>query len=197
MNYVGKKDVTLNSSEDDLLEVAWYLSKYGKSQPPVGLGVQKWKEAYALFYPRFGAGKTASEFRNSLKNSRDRFDSWLSDVRVGWLDEQGAPAALSHSAQRVHQRLSLLSESVIEQRVLSLISSDGDEQAQRDCLIIQQDKSIEDTVREQLIAERLGQGTFRKKLSHAVSGMPCYGNDICAVTPCQPYKAVGCLREWE
>ena len=82
----------MNSSEDDLLEVAWYLSKYGKSQPLVGLGVQKWKEAYALFYPRFGAGKTASEFRNRLKNSRDRFDSWLSDVRVGWRDEQGAPA---------------------------------------------------------------------------------------------------------
>lgn len=82
----------MNSSEDNLLEVAWYLSKYGKSQPPVGLGVQKWKEAYAFFYPRFGAGKIASEFRNSLKNSRDRFDSWLSDVRVGWLDEQGAPA---------------------------------------------------------------------------------------------------------
>lgn len=67
----------MNSSEDDLLEVAWYLSKYGKSQPPAGLGVQKWKEAFALFYPRFGAGKTASEFHNSLKNSRDRFDSGL------------------------------------------------------------------------------------------------------------------------
>lgn len=140
----------MNSSEDDLLEVAWYLSKYGKSQPPVGLGVQKWKEAFALFYPRFGAGKTASEFHNSLKNSRDRFDSWLTDVRVGWRGDQGAPAALSHSAQRVHQRLSVLSDSAIEQRVLSLISSDGDEQAQRDCLAIQQDRSIEDTVREQL-----------------------------------------------
>lgn len=115
-----------------------------------------------MFYPRFGAGKTASEFRNSLKNSRDRFDYWLSDIRVGWRDEQGASAALSYSAQRVHQRLSVLSDSAIEQRVLSLISSDSDEQAQRDCLAIQQDKSIEDTVREQLIAARLGQGTFRK-----------------------------------
>ncbi|MGR6464411.1 hypothetical protein [Escherichia coli] len=27
----------MNSSEDDLLEVAWYLSKYGKSQPPAGV----------------------------------------------------------------------------------------------------------------------------------------------------------------
>lgn len=155
----------MNSSEDDLLEVAWYLSKYGKSQPPAGLGVQKWKEAFALFYPRFGAGKTASEFHNSLKNSRDRFDSWLSDVRVGWLDEQGAPAALSHSAQRVYQRMSVLSDSAIEQRVLSLISSAGDEQAQRDCLAIQQDKSIEDTVREQLIAAGWGKVPFGKIVS--------------------------------
>jgi len=78
----------LNSSEDDLLEVAWYLSKYGKSQPPVGLGVLKWKEAYDLFYPRFG-----------------------------WMNDQGAPAELFHSAQRVHQRLSLLSDvTVVRQR---------------------------------------------------------------------------------
>lgn len=88
---------------------------------------------------------------------------------------QGAPAALSHSAQRVHQRLSVLSESVIEQRVLSLISSDGDEQAQRDCLIIQQDKSIEDTVREQLIAARLGQGTFRKNCLMLYPACPVTG----------------------
>lgn len=59
----------MNSSEDDLLEVAWYLSKYGKSEPPVGLVVQKWKEAIALFYPHFGAGKTVVGFYNSLKNS--------------------------------------------------------------------------------------------------------------------------------
>jgi hypothetical protein len=92
MNYAGKKDVTLNSTEDGLLEVVWYLSKYGNSQPPVGLDVQKWKEAFALFYLRFGGGKTASEFHNSLRNSRDRFDSWLTDARVGWRDEQSAPA---------------------------------------------------------------------------------------------------------
>ena len=155
--------------------MAWYLSKYGKSQPPVGLGVQKWKEAYASFYPRFGAGKSASKFHNSLKNSRDRFDSWLTDERIGWRDGQGAPDALSHSAQRVHQRLSMLSDSAIEQRVLSLISSHGDEQAQRDCLIIQQDKSIEDTVREQLIAARLGLGTFRKNCFMLYPAYPVTG----------------------
>nr|WP_249415122.1 HNH endonuclease [Enterobacter sp. RHBSTW-00994] len=75
----------------------------------------------------------------------------------------------------MHQRLSLLSDSAIEQRVLSLISSDGDEQAQRDCLAIQQDKSIEDTVREQLIAARLGQGTFRKNCLMLYPACPVTG----------------------
>ncbi|WP_262381536.1 hypothetical protein, partial [Klebsiella pneumoniae] len=77
------------------------------------------KRGFCLVLSSFGAGKTASKFHNSLKNSRDRFDSWLTNVRVGWRDELGTPATFSHSAQR-------------------------------DGLIIQQDKSIEDTVREQL-----------------------------------------------
>ena len=121
------------------------------------------KRGFCLVLSSFGAGKTASKFHNSLKNSRDRFDSWLTDERIGWRDGQGAPDALS------------LSDSAIEQRVLSLISSHGDEQAQRDCLIIQQDKSIEDTVREQLIAARLGLGTFRKNCFMLYPAYPVTG----------------------
>ncbi len=102
-----------------------------------------------MFCPRFGAGKTASKFHNSLKNSRDRFDSWLTNVRVGWRDELGTPATLSHSAQR-------------------------------DCLIIQQEKSIEDTVREQLIAARLGLGTFRKNCFMLYPAYPVTGTRECA-----------------
>ena len=71
--------------------------------------------------------------------------------------------------------MSVLSDSAIEQRVLSLISTDRDEQAQRDCLAIQQDKSIEDTVREQLIAARLGQGTFRKNCLMLYPACPVTG----------------------
>ena len=172
MNYAGKTGRTLNSLEDDFcLKWRGICRSMVNLNHPWDWVFRNGKRLLPCFYPRFGAGKTASEFHNSLKNSRDRFDSWLTDVRVGWRDEQGAPAALSHSAQRVHQRLSLLSESAIEQRVLSLISSDGDEQAQRDCLAIQQDKSIEDTVREQLIAAQLGRVPFGKIVSCCI-GMP-------------------------
>ena len=58
--------------EDGLLEVAWYFSKFSKKNPPSLLGVEKWKDAAALFYPRFGEGKTSEEFYNSLKKHRHR-----------------------------------------------------------------------------------------------------------------------------
>lgn len=102
------------------------------------------KRGFCLVLSSFGAGKTASKFHNSLKNSRDRFDSWLTNVRVGWRDGLGTPATLSHSAQR-------------------------------DGLIILQDKSIEDTVREQLIAARLGLGTFRKNCFMLYPAYPVTG----------------------
>ncbi|SQC48593.1 putative restriction endonuclease [Klebsiella pneumoniae] len=35
------------------------------------------KRGFCLVLSSFGAGKTASKFHNSLKNSRDRFDSCL------------------------------------------------------------------------------------------------------------------------
>lgn len=55
--------------EEELLEVAWYLSKFGKKKPPKALGVEKFKDAIALFYPRYGAGKAFINFYNSLKTS--------------------------------------------------------------------------------------------------------------------------------
>ena len=82
----------MNTSESGLLEVAWYLAKYGKKKPPESLGVDTWKAAISLFYSTFGAGKTRVEFYNSLKNHRDRFDSWLSDVRTGWRNADGSPS---------------------------------------------------------------------------------------------------------
>lgn len=47
-----------------------------------GTGGSEMKRGFCLVLSSFGAGKTASKFHNSLKNSRDRFDSWLTNVRV-------------------------------------------------------------------------------------------------------------------
>jgi len=48
-----------------------------------------------LFFIHLSGGdKNSKEFYNSLKNCRDRFDSWLSDIRVGWRNEDKSPCAL-------------------------------------------------------------------------------------------------------
>lgn len=96
---------TVSLADEHLLEVAWFLSKYGEQKPPAVLSVSTWKEAFALFYPRFGNGKTSSEFHNSLKNSRDRFDSWLSNTRRGWRNPDDTPAEISVAAQHVMARM--------------------------------------------------------------------------------------------
>lgn len=149
--------------EDELLEVAWYFSKFGKKKPPSLLGVEKWKDAAALFYSRFGEGKTSEEFYNSLKNHRDRFDSWVSTTRTGWRNQDGTPLNLPVASNKVMQRMNMLPNSVIEKRILSYLSMDVFEKVEHDLIPILQDKSIDDTTRARLISARLGQGFFRKE----------------------------------
>ncbi|MBK4726354.1 HNH endonuclease [Pantoea agglomerans] len=152
----------MNITEDQLLEVAWFLSKFGEKEPPKTLEITKWKEAFALFYPRFGAGKTSVKFHNSLKNSRDRFDSWISVSRRGWRNKDGTPAELSMAEQKVMTRMSLLSEQSVAQRILSLIADSTESSELHDVTLIENDKHLDETIRQRLIAARLGQGEFRK-----------------------------------
>ena len=62
------------------------------------------KRGFCLVLSSFGAGKTASKFHNSLKNSRDRFDSWLTNVRVGWRD--GVLKGMMHFVELYHGEFS-------------------------------------------------------------------------------------------
>ena len=153
----------MNIKEEELLEVAWYLSKYGDKKPPVALGVEKWKEAVALFYPRFGAGKSFTQFYNSLKNHRDHYDAWMSNVRIGWRNEDGTPRDLPSASQRVLQRMSFLSELQIEEKILTKLADINDIQEQHDIELIVKDQSIDETTKVRLISARLGQGIFRKR----------------------------------
>lgn len=152
----------MSTPEEGLLEVAWYMSKYGLEDPPTIFGVGQWNEAYALFYPRFGAGKSSEEFYNSLKNCRDRFDSWMTNPRRGWRNPDGTPRELPVASQRVMERMNALAEPMAEQRVLSWIMADSFEQTQQDVQLIRKDKGLDETTRERLVAARLGQGDFRK-----------------------------------
>ena len=77
-----------------LLEVGYFLSKYGKKNPPAELNVDSWKDAYLSFYPKLGRDQTEQEFINRLNNVRDHFDSHLDNERRGWFDSNGKPDKL-------------------------------------------------------------------------------------------------------
>lgn len=180
----------MNKSESGLLEVAWYLAKYGKKKPPESLGVDTWKAAASLFYSTFGVGKTRVEFYNSLKNHRDRFDSWLSDVRKGWRNDDGSPCELPLPAQTVMDKMNSLPESLIEQKILSWLSINPSEQKLADISPIQQDKSLDETMKERLIASRLGQGEFRKKCLKLFPACPITGISF------QPLLRASHIKPW-
>jgi len=59
----------------ELVQVGYYLSKYGQNEPPSKLQTKKWVEAYRMFYDSLNGGRKVLEFEHSLKNSRDAFDS--------------------------------------------------------------------------------------------------------------------------
>ena len=74
------------------------------------LEASSWKEAYSKFYGTFGGDKTEVEFKNSLKNLRDHFDSHLVNERTGWMAEDGQPQKLSTANQEVFDRLHKLTD---------------------------------------------------------------------------------------
>jgi hypothetical protein len=67
--------------------VAYFLSRCtaAGNRPPVQLGVGSWKEAYDRFYDSCGQGRDVARFRNSLRGTRDTFDSHLPNSRRGFL----------------------------------------------------------------------------------------------------------------
>jgi signal transduction histidine kinase len=77
-----------------LLEIGYFLSMYGKINPPSELKVKKWKEAYLSFFQTLGLNKTEEGFINRLNNIRDHFDSHIDNSRQGWFNDKGEPDKL-------------------------------------------------------------------------------------------------------
>lgn len=87
----------------ELIQVGYYLSKYGQQDPPKRLETDKWNEAYRMFYERLNGGRAVLEFEHSLKNSRDGFDSYFPETkREGWKDKEGNPAILTGFSMDVY-----------------------------------------------------------------------------------------------
>ncbi|GAB4497781.1 MAG: hypothetical protein OHK0019_31990 [Saprospiraceae bacterium] len=82
--------------------VALYLSKFsqpavkGKKRtvPPIQLGVEKWKDAYRMFYESLGKDRSIVAFERSLKNARDAYDYHVQNSkRIGWRSKLGDAAS--------------------------------------------------------------------------------------------------------
>ena len=90
---------------DQMILVALFLSRCGgkespRPKPPVQLGTPKWDHAYAIFFDSLGAGRTLRSFHNSLKASRDQFDSHVDSGRRGWRVD-GRPKPLPDRDQEI------------------------------------------------------------------------------------------------
>lgn len=84
--------------KDAFILVALFLSRDGRivkggmPLPPVRLGTDSWREAYAGFFRTLGGGRSLRSFHNSLKLTRDQFDSHVDSGRRGlWVDDEPKP----------------------------------------------------------------------------------------------------------
>lgn len=116
-----------NILDSQLLEVGYFLSRCGLKKPPAQLGASTWEEAYVMFYATFGYGKTEEQFRNSLKNLRDHFDSHLENSRTGWMGKDGKPQKLSVANQKVFDQLQKLTDEKLWERIRPLAVTSYDE----------------------------------------------------------------------
>jgi hypothetical protein len=99
-----------NKLDEKLIEVGYFLSRIGIKEPPAQLNANTWKETYEKFYFTLGENKPEKEFRNSLKNLRDHFDSHVENSRVGWKEGATAPQKLTALNQEVFDRLGKLND---------------------------------------------------------------------------------------
>ncbi|MCD4771772.1 MAG: HNH endonuclease [Bacteroidales bacterium] len=102
----------------EFLQVSFYLSKFGESSehdkypsPPKRLKVEKWNEAYRMFYEKLSGGRNILAFERSLKNARDAFDSHSQNSgRIGWRAKNRKPNPLGKEAQIVFDKFGNLTE---------------------------------------------------------------------------------------
>ena len=112
-----------------MITASYYLARCGEytsngpAGPPVALGVATWKAAYDVFYDALGDGRTPSQFRNSMKNTRDTFDTLFENGRIGWKNKDGQQSPLSNRFKDVDEEWRDCSEKELEVFVLDLLNN--------------------------------------------------------------------------
>lgn len=95
---------------DDRLRTVGYIlaraSMGGQRPPPDWLGVFTWAEAYDLFYPALGSGRSQQAFRATLQHLRDEFGALMPGWPSTWSFTSGRPplskAAEDFARKHVH-----------------------------------------------------------------------------------------------
>lgn len=112
-----------------LILVALFLSRCGRKQegrnplPPAELETESWSTAYASFFDELGAGRSLRSFHNSLKATRDQFDSHVDSGRRGWwVGDQ--PKPLPDRDARVFERWESRTDAELWQEVRELVDLD-------------------------------------------------------------------------
>lgn len=123
-----KRPENLIERSYSMMIASYWLARCGVRQsgaaamPPAALGVDTWKAAYDSFFDAMGDGRSPSQFRNSMKNARDSFDTLFDNGRIGWIDRQGQQPSLSASFRRIHAEWEQRSDRELEAFVLGLLA---------------------------------------------------------------------------
>ncbi len=113
----------------EMITASYYLARCGEHRsngpagPPVALRATTWNAAYDVFYDALGDGRTPSQFRNSMKNTRDTFDPLFPNGRIGWKDRDGRQRSLSNRFKDVVEEWGDCSDEELEIFVLDLLNN--------------------------------------------------------------------------
>ncbi len=117
--------MSIERSEEFILS-ALFLSRCGrkvdagKPLPPAEMETDSWAVAYASFFDALGDGRSLRSFHNSLKASRDQFDSHLDSGRRGWR-VGGQPKALPKRDARVLKQWKARTDAEVWEAVRHLV----------------------------------------------------------------------------
>lgn len=111
-----------------MLIASYWLARCGvrdgnkAASPPAALLVDTWKSAYDCFFDAMGDGRTPQQFRNSMKNARDTFDTLFDNGRIGWIDRDGQQPSLSAGFRRIHEEWKDHPDGELEEFVVALLA---------------------------------------------------------------------------
>lgn len=163
-----------------LVGYAMARSGVGKKPPP-WLGVQKWNDAYDLFFPSLGGGRSEDSFRNSLKNVRDSFDGYFPNGRTGWRQSGKIerPPAPNERVTETMEEWQGRDDAEVRDAVLDLLFVGGLSSSEEQAPVEFDPQDDTDARRKVLqeVARRQGQREFRKNLIKAYGGS-------CAISDC-------------